>query len=160
MPEADIISTSYNDLVAAVKRYYEPTPSKIAQRCIFRQSPGESIVAYAAALWEIAQHCDYRDTLSDMLRDRLVCGVLHGGTQKKLLAMKDLTYEQALELATSMEAAKRDARQLKFPQDSHNTAQRLHYTGASSSGEQAKGKSRYKSRIVECYRCGENHLAS
>ena len=72
MPEADINSTSSNDLVAAVKRYYEPTPSKIAQRCIFRQSPGESIVAYAAALWEIAQHCDYGDTLSDMLRDRLV----------------------------------------------------------------------------------------
>ena len=61
--------------------------------------------------------------------------------------MKDLTYEQALELATSMEAAERDARQLKFPQDIHNTAQRLHYTGASSSGEQAKGKLRYTNPV-------------
>jgi len=35
------------------------------------------VADYVATLRDIAQHCEYDATLSDMLRDRLVCGVNH-----------------------------------------------------------------------------------
>ena len=162
MPEAEIDDAPYADLVALVKGYYEPTPSKIVQRYKFNtrvRSSGESIAAFVAALREIAQHCGYGDSLSEMLRDRLVCGVQHDGIQKKLLATKNLTYTQAFDYATSMEAAERDARQLRWPQEQQNTGQGLNYAGARDRGEINSKYRPVTTGRVECYRCGENHLA-
>ena len=48
-----------------------------------------------------------------MLRDRLVCGVQQDSIQQRLLAEKDLTYEKALELARSMEAAAQGSQDMK-----------------------------------------------
>ena len=72
-------TTSFED-VAKLKTHYDPEPSVIMQRYKFNtrtRAEGESVANYVAALRELAQHCDYNDTLSDMLRDRLVCGVKH-----------------------------------------------------------------------------------
>ena len=99
-----------------MKNYYQPKPSKIVQRFKFNtrnQAEGESIATYLAALRTLAEHCEYRDSLKDMLRDRLVCGVLHEGTQKRLLYEKDLTYQKAVELAQSIELAEKDMKDIK-----------------------------------------------
>ena len=109
-------TTSYKDLVALVKNYYQPKPSVIVQRYKFNtrsRKQGESVAAYIAALRELAEHCSYGTTLSEMLRDRLVCGVNNETIQRKLLAEKDLTYERAYELALSIETAERDSSQIK-----------------------------------------------
>ena len=68
-----------------------------------------------ASLREIAKYCDYKDTLNMMLRDRLVCGVNHQGIQKRMLGEKELTYEKALEIALSIEAAEKDVKQFQKP---------------------------------------------
>ena len=47
-----------------------------------------------------------------MLRDRLVCGVNIDIVQKRLLAESKLTFEDALEIATSVEAATGGAQEL------------------------------------------------
>ena len=94
MTEDALKTSTFQQLVAAVRDYCEPKPSSIIQRYKFNtrvRKPGETIAAYVAALRELAQHCKYGDSLSDMLRDRLVCGVNHEGITKKLLAEKDLT---------------------------------------------------------------------
>ena len=46
---------------------------------------------FVASLHQIAEHCEYRETLKDMIRDCLVCEINHEGIQKKLLAEKNLT---------------------------------------------------------------------
>lgn len=43
--------------------------------------------------------------MDEALRDRLVCGLANNGTQKKLLAEKDLTLKKAVEVATAAEMA-------------------------------------------------------
>ena len=48
-----------------------------------------------------------------MLRDRLVCGVNHQVIQKRLLAEKSLTFEEALEIALLVEAADNDVKHLQ-----------------------------------------------
>ena len=70
--------TSYKDLVKLVQEYYAPAPSVIVQRFKFNtrvRSMGESVAAYVASLRQLAEHCGYGESLHEMLRDRLVCGV-------------------------------------------------------------------------------------
>ena len=64
----------------------------------------ESAATYVAALRQIAEHSDYKDSLQDMLQDHLVCGVNDLIIQRWLLAEKDDT---ALDLAKSLEAAEK-----------------------------------------------------
>ena len=68
---------------------------------------GESIAVYVAALRELGEHCVYGDSLNEMIRDRLVCGVNHDTIQPRLLAEKQLTFERAFEVAQSVEAAEK-----------------------------------------------------
>lgn len=106
-------TTSYEDLVKKLTEHHNPLPSTIVQRFHFNsriRTEGETIAQYVAALRDLALHCEYGDKLSEMLRDRLVCGVNHKGIQCKLLAQTDLTYETAYALAISMESSERDAK--------------------------------------------------
>lgn len=57
------------------------------------------MATYLAALRELVEHCEYRESISEMLRNRLVCSVSHEGIQRRLLAENSLTYENARALA-------------------------------------------------------------
>ena len=58
-----------------------------------------------AQLRKLSELCDFKDTLADRLRDRLVCGCRDRRLQCKLLAEKDLTFDQALAIAKALETA-------------------------------------------------------
>ena len=47
-------------------------------------------------LRESAQTCEFGESLIDMLKDRLVCGVNEGGIQKRLLMEQELTFEKVV----------------------------------------------------------------
>lgn len=81
-----------------IQDYYEPKPSVIVQRYKFNtcsRKQGKTVAAYVAALRELAEHCSYEASLPEMLRDRLVCGINHEAIQRKLLSVKDLTFQSA-----------------------------------------------------------------
>ena len=109
-------STSYDNLIKLLTDHYNPQPSVIVQRFHFNtrvRKQGESIAEYVAALRDLALHCNYGNQLSEMLRDRLVCGINHKGIQRKLLSQKDLTFEDAYKLAQTIEATERDTKTLE-----------------------------------------------
>ena len=56
----------------------------------------------------------YGATLSDMLRDRLVCGILDRNVQRRLLQQHDLTFDKALEIALTSEGAEEDSKCLNL----------------------------------------------
>ena len=65
-------SLSYDELVSKVKDHKEPAPSVIVRRFQFNtrnQKPSESVSEYIAVLRKAAEHCNYGDSLSEMLRD-------------------------------------------------------------------------------------------
>ena len=66
-----------------------------------------------AELRALAEFCNFGDTLSLMIRDRLVCGINDENTQRLLLAEKDLTYAKALEIARSQEAASQNVQTIR-----------------------------------------------
>ena len=149
---------SYADLVKLLKAHYNPKPSAIVQRFHFNsriRTKSESIADYVAALRDLALDCDYGDSLAQMLRDRLVCGVNHAGIQRKLLAQADLTFETAYTLALSVEASERDTKTLGKQGMEHATPPAtpgmVNYTGHSK-------QPMHQFRIT-CFRCGAPHLA-
>ena len=112
---------SFTDIVSLVKDHHQPRPSTIVQHYNFHtrnQKAGESISEYVAQLRKLSEFCDFNDTLADMLRDRLVCGCRDRRLQCKLLAEKDLTFDQALTIAKALETAEKETKDL---QESSNT---------------------------------------
>ena len=71
------------------------------------------MATFVAELGALAATCKFRDTLEDMLRDRIVCGINESATQRRLLAEPKLTFKRALELARGLETAARNVKELK-----------------------------------------------
>lgn len=69
---------SLKQVVDTVCEHRHPKPSAIVQRFKFNsrtRQDGESISEYVAQLRKLSEHCNFGDSLTDMIRDRLVCGV-------------------------------------------------------------------------------------
>ena len=91
----------YEEVVAKLKKHYDPQPSEIMQRFRFHTriiKTEESIGTYLAELKALAQKCNFKsDTLNEILRDRLVCGINEDSIQKRLLSV---TYDSAVKKVT------------------------------------------------------------
>ncbi|KAF0302281.1 hypothetical protein FJT64_025637 [Amphibalanus amphitrite] len=73
----------------------------------------ESVTEYAARLRRLAKPCQFpSETLPEMLRDRLVCGIRDTRLQARLLSQTSLTMESALALACTSEAAEAQAQEI------------------------------------------------
>ena len=100
--------TPYSELTAALKKHFMPPPSEIVQRFKFHtrfRRPTETVAEYVSELRALSEYCNFGDSLEEMLRDRLVCGIANETIQSKLLAEKKLTYLDALALAQRLESA-------------------------------------------------------
>ena len=167
---AKVTEVSFDEIVTKAKAHFNPKPSPIVKRYEFntrRQGENESIAVYVAELQKIAEHCEYSAVLGDMLRDRLVCGVVDKGIQRRLLQQVDLTFDKALEIALAAEAADKDSRRLMpaaadkdqptpigdlpvhNPPGSKNNHPRQ-MRPQNKGGEKQPDKE-------ECYRCGGRH---
>lgn len=107
---------TFQQIVDTLKSHLNPKPLVIAERFRFHkrnQFQSESIADYVAELRRLSEHCQFGAGLSDALRDRLVCGMHCGSTQKRLLSENDLTLEKALNMAISRETAAKDAAELQ-----------------------------------------------
>ena len=112
-----VSEVSFADIVDRAKAHFNPKPSPIVKRFEFntrRQKENESIAVYVAELRKLAEYCEYGATLSDMLRDRLVCGILDRTVQRRLLQQHDLTFDKALEIALTSETAEKDSERLNL----------------------------------------------
>lgn len=147
-------SKSFEQLVKLVHTHLNPKPAVMVElfkfhTCVRRE--GERVATFVVTLRQLTQYCEFGETLEDMLRDRLVCGINEACLQRRLLAKADLTFEKALTLATAWELAERNAKHL---QPSIGDKDTIH----------ALGQAKYHSEAVrrhkgECYHCGGKHNA-
>ncbi len=104
-------------LNVVLKGHYEPKKVVVAERFHFHrrsQAPGESIADYVAELRRMTAHCAFRaEFLEEALRDRLVCRLRNEAIQRRLLTESDLTFKNTMKITQGMEAAERNAQQLK-----------------------------------------------
>ncbi|XP_061128573.1 uncharacterized protein LOC133150206 [Syngnathus typhle] len=107
---------TFDEIMQIMKSHLNPAPLVIAERFRFHkrnQSRTVTVSEYIAELRKLAEHCQFRDGLSDALRDRFVCGLHNESIQKRLLTEDKLTLQRAVEIAVSAETAARDATELQ-----------------------------------------------
>ena len=155
---------SYDELVALLKKHFDPEPIVIAERFQYyqrTQGSGESVSEYLANLRKLAARCQFGTFLSEALRDRLVCGLNSESIQKALLAKPDLTLESALEIAISMEAAAKKAKEMKG--QGNGTVLKVTKHGDSSAparncdrcGRGKHSRDQCKFKGATCHKCGK-----
>ena len=106
----------YKKLVKVLKEHHNPTLSEIVQRCKFHtriRQTGESSTQFVAELRALAQYCNFGASFTDLLKDPIVCGINDDHVQRRLLSEKVLTFENVLELAVSLETAKKNVSELQ-----------------------------------------------
>lgn len=117
--------TEIKEIIEELKKHYNPKPSEIVERFKFHsrlQKDGESVATFVACLRSLSEHCNFGESLEDMLRDRLVCGVNNHQIQKRLLAEPGLKYQKAVELALAMESASKNVGDLHMTKTNANSA--------------------------------------
>ncbi|XP_061729159.1 uncharacterized protein LOC133534086 [Cydia pomonella] len=96
-----------------MSHHLQPTPSVLAERYRFRQrrqNVGENVATYVAELKRLSKHCKFGSELNGNLRDQFICGLISDLIRQRLFAEDDsITFAAAVKLATSLEAAERDA---------------------------------------------------
>ena len=140
---------SLTDIVKLLKDHLAPEPNSILERFKFysrNRKDGESVADYVVDLRRLSRNCKFGTSLKEMLRDRIVCGINDTGMQRKMLSRKDLTFDQAFEIATGTEAAAKQADQMTIKCET----QYVNKVDSQGAG----------SRRLNCYRCGDSrHLA-
>lgn len=117
-----------------LKSHFDPEPSAIVSRCRFNsrvRKLNESVAEYVAELRSLAGPCKFGNTIDDMVRDRLVCGINEPRIQRLLLQEPDtLKYEDACKIALALETADRNAKDLQQSQSPANgiQAQQIQYS--------------------------------
>ena len=148
---AELTAKSFAELVQLAKEHYTPKPSVIMCRFRFNTSvrqDGESITRFVTRLRDLASLCEYGDSVKELIRDRLVCGVRDDALQRTLLAVAKLTYDKAYELAVLHESAAQNSCLL-----SSSSTTPVHYVDPDPPHKDMRlGK--------PCYRCGWKHSAT
>lgn len=109
---------SYEHAVNLLRQHLQPEPSSLAERYRFRQrrqGQEENIATYIAELKKLSRFCKFETSLNDNLRDQFVCGLRSDIIRQRLFAEDTISYAEAVKLATSLEAAERDAAAVEAP---------------------------------------------
>ena len=61
----------------------------------------------------MSEHCAFGNTLDEMIRDRLVCGIRDARVQRRLLSEAELDLKKAFDLAQSSEIADKNAKDIQ-----------------------------------------------
>ncbi|KAL0098925.1 hypothetical protein PUN28_020833 [Cardiocondyla obscurior] len=112
----DPFQQRFERLTSLLENFYEPPPLEIAENFRFhqrRQENGENVQQFASALHKLSIHCKFGDYLKTALRNQLVFGLASKKIQTRLLVKKDLTYEEALKVATTMELSEKGSSSLQ-----------------------------------------------
>ena len=69
---------TFKKIVDTLEKHFSPKPSEIVERYKFHTrnwKEDEGVAAYVADLRKLTEHCNFGESLPEMLRDRLVCGI-------------------------------------------------------------------------------------
>ena len=104
--------TQKKDIDVVLKKLEEfciGTTNEIYERYLFNkrdQAEGESIDTYVAALRSLSKTCNYGALTDNLIRDRMVVGILDKGIRKKLLQESKLTLQSRIDVSRANECTK------------------------------------------------------
>ncbi|CAB3241464.1 unnamed protein product [Arctia plantaginis] len=97
------------EVLDVFENYFKPKQNDVINTYNFNkrtQEEGESFDAFYTAIRKMAENCNFGDQKERMIRDRIVIGVKEQRMQQKLLEVKDLTMNKAVDICRSAELSK------------------------------------------------------
>ena len=147
-------------ILDALERYFKPAKNVIYERYVFgscKQEEGESIDKFVTRLREAATTCEYGQLRDEMIRDKIVLGVVNGSTRRRLLRERDLTLITAIEMCRAAEQTDIRMRAMEIASPCTDTV----HTVAKQQSRHNQGKRSNSPRIVDagyaCKYCGNSH---
>ena len=100
-------TVSYEEIKKSLNDYFAERRNTIVERARFNkrsQKPGESTDAFIQDLYRLADNCDYGTLKDDLIRDRIVVGVLDDSLSDRLQSKAHLTLAQAVQMSRQAES--------------------------------------------------------
>ncbi|XP_040069342.2 uncharacterized protein LOC115329771 isoform X2 [Ixodes scapularis] len=113
---AKVNELPYSEVVSLLQQHFSPKLNETAQSYKFfsrNQLPGEPVRDFVVAIRQIADTCNFGDTLDRMLKDRIVCGLQNSTVRRQLLAKPFLTRTEAEEVAVAAEMAEENVKEMQ-----------------------------------------------
>nr|XP_029711531.1 uncharacterized protein K02A2.6-like [Aedes albopictus] len=170
---------TYAEIVDALEGFFNPQPLEISENFRFKcrrqgdsnaASPDETVDEYLVALRRIAVTCNFGAYLETALRNQLVFGIKRNDIRSRLLERRQLTLQDALDIAVSMELSRKGGAEIEGNLGKQEVNAMHRSTGFKGKKEKhnkinAGGKSFSKvgqsASDSSCFRCGEkSHFAN
>ncbi|KAK3097548.1 hypothetical protein FSP39_010680 [Pinctada imbricata] len=117
LPEIAGEDDAYVKTKTALETYFSPQVNLPYERHVFRnlaQSESETIEQFITRLKQQAEYCEFGATLDDQIRDQVIDKCMSSHLRRKLLEKgRTLTLDQLRQIATSMETADKQARNIE-----------------------------------------------
>ena len=107
--EIDKDTADYNDLMTKLNTHFKIRHNVIVDRARFlnrKQQPGEAVDVFIQDLYKLASDCDLGNLKEELIRDKIVVGVLDDLLSDRLQACADLTLAQPVRMCRQAEARK------------------------------------------------------
>ena len=153
----------YAKVVSTFDGYFQVRKNVIFERARFNrrsQRDGENAEEYIAALYSLAENCQYGALKEEMIRDRLVVGIRDIALSERLQLDAKLTLEKAKKEVRQKEAVREQNQTLKETGDSRNNPIVLDSMGRDRGADNARRNPRngrpgkFGDRQKRCTRCG------
>nr|XP_029724092.1 uncharacterized protein K02A2.6-like [Aedes albopictus] len=170
---------TYAEIVDALEGFFNPQPLEISENFRFKcrrqgdsnaASPDETVDEYLVALRRIAVTCNFGAYLETALRNQLVFGIKRNDIRSRLLERRQLTLQDARDIAVSMELSRKGGAEIEGNLGKQEVNAVHRSTGFKGKKEKhnkinAGGKSFSKvgqsASDSSCFRCGEkSHFAN
>lgn len=162
---------TFQRIVDTLEQHFNPRPLEISENFRFKcrcqgdknaLSPEETIDEYLIALRRIAVTCNFGNYLDTALRNQFVFGLKRNDIRGCLLERRDLTLQDARDIAVSMELSQKGGAEIAGSLSKSEVNAVHHRRGKDyDKKERAKFSTTAKSAGEKyCYRCGDkSHLA-
>lgn len=151
------------EVIEAFEKYFKPKTNEIINTFHFNhrvQEDGENFDTFYTELRKIAQNCNFETFLERMLRDRIVYGIRDKNVQQKLLEMKNLTLEQAVEISRTSELSRQNVKAIskqRTPVHEVDAVYAKRQQGAQREQIKAKYSSANSNTTYLCKKCNKRH---
>ena len=150
---------TFKELCTLIERHIRPALNIIHERFLFNtrdKKKDASISEYMTLLRKMSEHCNFEEKVNKHIRDRLVVGVKDEKIQERLLGERTLTLEKAIEIAVSMESARKYSR-LMLGTSTSKTVTLIHRLPDSGECYHCRSTThladRYHFRSKVCFKC-------
>ena len=156
----------FDKVVEGLDNYFEPKKYITYERHMFFtrvQHADEAIDDYVTDLRIKARDCNFGPLHDEMIRDRVICGIISEQLRSRLLRQGDVTLDKVLEICRSHETSESQLKEIcKVTNElSVNTARSRHESRPRPSPtdyQAVHDRPSPKERLLECKYCGYKHV--